>query len=531
MWRSCSDGSTRTPHEPCRQVPRSHHLEGFPLVSRAVQKSKEPQSTRQRLQAVIKESRNIMRKDAGLNGELDRLPQLAWLLFLRAYDDFEEARQVTDRDYKPAIEGDFRWSHWARGTITGDPLLAFVNAQLIPHLRGLQGSGKPGDPRDTLAQIFADVNNRMLSGYLFKDLISQLDKISFANRDDIHTMAHLYESMLKEMRDAAGDSGEFYTPRPLVRFIVDMVDPQVGETVLDPAMGTAGFLVEAYEHLMEGASTARQREIVKASVRGIEKKPMPLLLAQMNLLLHEIDEPQVVRQNALQIPMRELRSAPADVILTNPPFGGEEEQSILTNFPAAMRTSETVWLFLQSVMARLEKSKARPARCGIVVPNSVLFDQGIGAKIKAHLMEHFNLHTVIRLPNGVFAPYTLIPSNVLFFDKGKQDDHVWFYEHPLPEGRKNYTKTKPLAFDEFEACEKWWGGLAREGRVQTDQAWQVSVADIVAGGFNLDLQNPHRPVDLQHRAPTDLVTELMDVQEEILGLLRELEKEIQGFEQ
>lgn len=468
-----------------------------------------------------------MRKDAGLNGELDRLPQLAWLLFLRAFDDFEEEREVVDKAYVPALTGKYRWREWARGSVTGEPLTAFVNDQLLPHLRGMQGTGKPGDPRDTLAQIFGDVTNRMLSGFLLKDLVTQLDKISFASSDDIHTMAHLYESMLKEMRDAAGDSGEFYTPRPLVRFIVDMVDPQVGETVMDPAMGTAGFLVESYEHMLEQARTAAQVRKVRSSVRGIEKKPMPFLLAQMNLLLHHIDQPRVVRQNALNVPLRELRADSVDVVVTNPPFGGEEEAGVLANFPATMRTAETVWLFLQSVMARLERS--RRARCGIVVPNSVLFDQGIGARIKAHLMEHFNLHTVLRLPNGVFAPYTLIPSNVLFFEKGPQADHVWFYEHPLPEGRKNYTKTKPLAFDEFEDCAAWWGGPDREGRVETTQAWQVPTKEIIDSGYNLDLRNPHRPDDLTHRPPTELVAELIQVEEKLLDLLRDLEIEVKEF--
>lgn len=492
----------------------------------------EPASTRQRLQSVIKESRNIMRKDAGLNGELDRLPQLAWLLFLRAFDDFEEERQVIDRDYRPAIEGDFRWSAWARpkGGRTGEPLLTFVNDELIPHLRGLQGTGQAGDPRDTLAAIFADVTNRMLSGHLLRDLVSQLDTISFTSADDIHTMAHLYESMLKEMRDAAGDSGEFYTPRPLVRFIVDQVDPQVGETVMDPAMGTGGFLVESLEHMLDQATTGPQRRRVKESIRGVEKKPMPLLLAQMNLLLHQVDRPQVVRDNALAHPLADVRRDSVDVVVTNPPFGGEEEASIRDNFPTAMRTSETVWLFLQSVMARLEKSRKHRARCGIVVPNSVLFDQGVGAKIKKHLMDHFNLHTVVRFPNGVFAPYTIIPSNVLFFEKGVQDEHVWFYEHPLPEGRKNYTKTKPLAFEELAPIADWWGGATREGRVENEHAWRVPAADIAAAGYNLDLRNPHRPDDLAHRPPAELVAELIEVERELLGVLEGLQREIEEFE-
>lgn len=487
-----------------------------------------PQTTRARLQAIIKESRQIMRKDAGLNGELDRLPQLAWLMFLRAFDEVEEERQSLQPGYVPAIQGNYRWRVWAADVnkgATGEPLIKFVNEQLLPYLRDLKGSGAVGDPRDTLASIFAHVQNRMLSGYLLRELVNQVSKIDFANTDDVHTMAHLYESMLKEMRDAAGDSGEFYTPRPLVRLITKLVDPQVGETVMDPAMGTGGFLVESFEHLIAQTTTAKQRELVKASLRGTEKKSLPFLLAQMNFLLHEINQPQLVQTNALANQRREMRRDGVDVILTNPPFGGEEEKSIPKNFE--IQTAETVWLFLQAVMARLEKDKGR---CGIVVPNSVLFDQGIGGRVKAALMKEFNLHTVLRLPNGVFAPYTVIPSNVLFFDHGKQQDEVWFYEHPMPEGRKQYTKTKPMTYEELEPIEQWWGGRERVGREANERAWSVPVADIIANGYNLDLHNPNRPDDLAHRPPAELIAELIDTERELLGLLRELETEIKGFE-
>ena len=489
-------------------------------------KAAQPQTTRARLQSIIKESRNIMRKDAGLNGELDRLPQLAWLLFLHAFDEVEQDREAADRDYRPAIVGKYRWSQWAHSDVTGEPFLAFVNDQLLPHLRELRGSGRPGDPRDTIASIFSNVSNRMLSGHLLRDLVDQLDKVNFANADDLHTMAHLYESMLKEMRDAAGDSGEFYTPRPLVRFITDMVDPQVGDVVMDPAMGTGGFLVEAFEHMMAGARTPTQRETVKRSIRGVEKKSMPFLLAEMNFLLHDISSAAVIQGNALANSVAEMRGDPVQVILTNPPFGGEEERGIQDNFPAGLKTAETAWLFLQSVMARLERKKGR---CGIVVPNSVLFDQNIGGRVKKELMTKFNLHTVLRLPNGVFSPYTLIPSNVLFFEWGPQDEHVWFYEHPMPEGRKNYTKTKPMAHEEFAACEAWWGGRSREGRVETAQAWRVRADEIAESGYDLDRRNPNRPDDLTHRPPTELIAELIETERELLALLESLQREIQDF--
>lgn len=490
-------------------------------------KEKQAPTTRARLQAIIKESRNIMRKDAGLNGELDRLPQLAWLLFLRALDEVEAERSELVRDYQPAIQGRYRWSEWGRGDLTGEPLLRFVNDELLPHLQELRGSGRGGDPRDTVAEIFANVRNRMLSGYLLRELVDQLDKVDFANADDVHTMALMYESMLKEMRDAAGDSGEFYTPRPLVRFMTQMVNPQVGETVLDPAMGTGGFLVEAYEHMIQQAKTGPQREKVKKSIRGSEKKSMPFLLAQMNFLLHGIDHATVTQQNALANPIAEMRHDGVDVVLTNPPFGGEEEKSVQDNFKAGKRTAETAWLFLQAVMARLERS--RKGRCAIIVPNSVLFDTGVGGAIKADLMTKFNLHTVLRLPNGVFAPYTLIPSNVLFFDRGKQADHMWYYEHPLPEGRKGYTKTKPLVYEEFEECASWWGGDDRAGRIENSHAWRVSTAEVIKNGYNLDLRNPHRPDDLAHRSPGELMEELITTERELLGVLEDLQREIKEF--
>lgn len=496
-------------------------------------RSKKDTTTRARLQSVIKECRDTMRKDAGLNGELDRLPQLSWLLFLRAFDELEEVREIQDAGYRRIIVEQYRWSTWASEQgLTGPQFLDFVNNDLLPYLAGLQGTGEPGDPRDTLGQIFSEVSNRMLSGYLLKELVLKLDSIHFTSADDVHTMAVLYESMLKEMRDAAGDSGEFYTPRPLIRFMVEMTDPRLGEIVMDPAVGTAGFLVEAYEHLMKEArqGSAHDVERVAPSLRGTEKKPMPFLLAQMNMLLHRIDDPQITRGNSLEHTVAEMRrpAAQADVILTNPPFGGEEEKSVQENFPTELRTAETVWLFLQAVMARLRPTPN--ARCAIVVPNSVLFDQGGGARIKKQLMEDFNLHTVLRLPNGVFAPYTIIPANVLFFERGEQQEDVWFYEHPLPEGRKNYTKTKPLLFDEFAACRQWWGGRERAGREETSQAWSVKAADIAASGYNLDLSNPNRAADAAQRPVKEVLAELVDAEREMLGLLEQLQREVEEFE-
>jgi type I restriction enzyme M protein len=489
-------------------------------MARAKRQSK-PLSPQAKLAAVIKSARDAMRKDAGLNGDLDRIPQLAWMLFLKAFDGLEENREVTDAAYRPAIVEPYRWRDWAADPNgpTGEALLGFVNGELLPYLRGLVGTDSH-DPRDVLAAVFKETNNRMLSGYLLRDVVNQVDGINFASSDDIHTMAHLYESMLREMRDAAGDSGEFYTPRPVIRFLVQQVNPRLGEVVLDPACGTGGFLVEALEHLQPTVKTTQQLRTLHADLRGIEKKPLPYLLGMMNLMLHGVGQPNIVRSNALARPITQISKRDrVDVILTNPPFGGEEEKSIQSNFPADKQTAETAWLFLQLVIRQLKEG----GRCGIVVPNGLLFGDGVGARIKQQLLTECDLHTVVRLPDGVFEPYTAIPSNLLFFDKTGRTKEVWFYEIPPPEGRKKYAKTKPMRFEEFADCQAWW-----TSREENERAWRVPIADLEMSGFNLDLRNPNRPDDLAHRPPGELLDELIATEQEILGLLEGLRGEIGG---
>lgn len=490
-------------------------------------RTKQPTATtpQAKLSAVIKTARDAMRKDAGLNGDIDRIPQLAWLLFLKAFDGLEQEREVVERKYRPAIEAPYRWRDWAADPVdgrTGPELLDFLNSDLLPYLRSLSGTGGD-DPRDVIAAVFKETFNRMLSGYLLRDVVNKINEVNFASSDDIHTMAHLYESMLREMRDAAGDSGEFYTPRPVIRFIVQQVDPKLGEIVLDPACGTGGFLVETIDHLRPRVKTVEELRSIDTNVRGVEKKPLPYLLGMMNLLLHEVHQPHIVRDNALAYPVTQIKKADrVDVVVTNPPFGGEEEKGIASNFPEP--TAETAWLFLQLVQRRL----ATGGRCGIVVPNGVLFADGVGARIKQRLMDECNLHTIVRLPPGVFAPYTSIPTNLLFFEKTGRTKEVWFYELPTPEGRKNYTKTKPLRFEELAGCQAWWGGKTRKGRTETEQAWRVPIVEIEADNYNLDRKNPNRPDDLAHRPPEELVAELLKTEHDILDLLHEIEKELGG---
>jgi type I restriction enzyme M protein len=295
----------------------------------------------------------------------------------------------------------------------------------------------------------------------------------------MHTLSHLYESMLREMRDAAGDAGEFYTPRPVVRFMVQVMDPCLGETVLDPACGTGGFLVEAYDHIAPKVTSPDQRRALqRETLFGQEAKPLPYMLAQMNLLLHGLEAPRIAYGNTLDRRVNEIgHSERVDVILTNPPFGGEEEVGIKANFPPNMQTAETALLFLQYIMRKLRvagapvpggKPATRGGRAAVVVPNGTLFGDGISAVIKEELLKEFRLHTIVRLPQGVFAPYTDIPANLLFFERGGPTDTIWFYEMPLPEGRKKYSKTAPLQFEEFGGALAWWGD-----RQPSPQAWAV----------------------------------------------------------
>ncbi len=484
-----------------------------------------PLSTRARLSAIIKSARDIMRKDAGLSGDLDRLPQLSWLLFLKAYDDLEIRRAglavLDGRPYQEVIPAPYRWRDWAtdpnKGR-TGPELLAFVNDELLPALRDLSGN----DERLTIAALFKETYNRMLSGYLLRDVINKVNEIAFRSQDEIFTLGHLYESMIKEMRDAAGDSGEFYTPRPVVKLMVNRVAPHLGEEVLDPACGTGGFLIEAYEYLQAQTNTAEDvRTLQNETLYGVEKKPLPFLLGTMNLLLHGVERPNIRRDNALRRPLNEIGERDrVDVILTNPPFGGEEEAGIQLNFPAATRTGETALLFLQFIMRSLKWG----GRAAVVVPNGVLFGDGVAARIKAQLLRDFNLHTIVRLPNGVFAPYTSIPTNLLFFERTGPTKEIWFYEHPLPEGRKNYTKTKPLRYAEFEPLLAWW-----EDREENEHAWRISAQDVIerdergnVTAINLDLKNPNAPQSLEHRPPEELVADIIEKERRILEIMEEV---------
>jgi len=507
-------------------------------------RAKTEATTAQRLSSVVKSARDVMRKDKGLSGDLDRLPMLTWIMFLKFLDDMERVREqeasLAGVAYQPIIEPPYRWRDWASSEIgiTGDELIAFVNQEeavlpgggkgpgLFAYLRALQ-SHNGRDRRDVVATVFRGVVNRMINGYLLRDVVHLVDGIRFTGSDEIHTLSLLYESMLKEMRDAAGDSGEFYTPRPVVRFMVEATHPRLGETILDPACGTGGFLAEAYKHLEKECRTVEDRATLQErSIFGGEAKPLPYLLAQMNLLLHGLEYPQIAYGNSLGTPLREIGDKDrVDVILTNPPFGGEEEAGILSNFPDDLRTSETALLFLQLIMRKLRrpgKGSETGGRAAVVVPNGVLFGDGVCARIKQELLKEFSLHTIVRLPNGVFAPYTSIPTNLLFFDRSGPTRDVWYYEHSLPEGRKNYTKTQPLQFEEFAPCLAWWNE-----REENDRAWKVPVDELLAANGNLDRKNPRGKEDIAHLPPEELAASIVAKEKRILEIMAEIQAKLE----
>lgn len=504
-------------------------------------------TTAQQLGSIIKSARDIMRKDKGLNGDGDRLPMLTWMMFLKFLDDHEQVRkaesQLAGEKFKPSIEAPYRWRDWGatKEGLTGDALIAFINQDeamrpdgtrgpgLFKYLREMQGT-KSHDRRDTIAAVFRGMVNRMINGYLLRDVLTKLDGIHFNASEELEVLGRTYETLLKEMRDSAGDAGEFYTPRPVVRLMVALVNPQLGEVVLDPACGTGGFLVESYSHLKSQANTVQKRkQLQQSSIQGCEAKPLPYLLVNMNLLLHGLESPDIDPGNALRFPLKEIGDRErVDVILSNPPFGGEEERGILGNFPEDKQTAETALLFLQLIMRKLRRpglpspsgrgAGGEGGRAAVVVPNGTLFADGICGRIKQELLTEFNLHTVVRLPNGVFAPYTNIPSNLLFFDRGGPTKDVWFYEEPLPEGRKNYTKTQPLQFEEFAPLVAWWSD-----RKENAQAWKVPAAEILANGCNLDRKNPTAKQDITHLPPEQLVESILAKERQIIEIMERVQ--------
>ena len=466
------------------------------------------------LSTVIKSIQDVMRQDSGVDGDAQRISQLTWLLFLKVFDAQEHELELTRDAYKSPIPDHLRWRNWAADAegITGEPLLDFVNAQLFPKLKNLPGDAERNPRGYVVRSVFEDAYNYMKSGQLLRQVINKLNAIDFNRQTERHQFNDLYEKILKDLQ-SAGNAGEFYTPRAVTQFMVDQVNPRLGERVLDPACGTGGFLVCAIEHLRAQVNNEEQQAVLQRSVGGYEKKQLPHMLCVTNLMLHDIEVPsQITHGNTLERPYTSWTAQEkVEVIVTNPPFGGIGEPGIEQGFPADVRTKETADLFLVLIKRLLRDG----GRAALVLPDGTLFGEGVKSRIKEQLLSECKLHTIVRLPNGVFSPYTGIKTNLLFFTKGTPTTDVWYYEHPYPPGVKNYNKTKPIRIEEFDAEKAWWGSEADgfAGRVENEFAWKVSIDAIRAAGWNLDQKNPHAGPEVSHD-PDELLAEYHRLQGE-----------------
>ncbi len=436
---------------------------------------------------VIKSVQDIMRKDAGVDGDAQRIGQLVWMFFLKIFDDQEQEIEVLQGDYRSPVPERLRWRNWASDPegMTGDELLDFINNDLFRNLKEIEVESGTNGRGIVVRSVFEDAYNYMKNGTLIRQVANKINEVDFNRSRDRHLFGDIYEQILKDLQ-SAGNAGEFYTPRAVTRFMVDMVDPKLGEKVLDPACGTGGFLTCTIEHIKSKyVKTPEDEQTLQNQLHGVEKKSLPHLLCTTNMLLHGIEVPVNIRHdNTLSRPLRDYSPRDrVDVVVTNPPFGGMEEDGIESNFPASYRTRETADLFLVLIMHLLKDG----GRAAIVLPDGTLFGEGVKTRIKEKLLTECNLHTIVRLPNGVFNPYTGIKTNLLFFTKGSPTKETWYYEHPYPEGYKSYSKTKPMRIEEFEPEKAWWAK-----REESEFAWKVTIDQLKDSNFNLDIKNPNK---------------------------------------
>ena len=438
---------------------------------------------------IIKRLQDVMRNDAGINGDAQRIEQIVWILFLKVYDAKEENWEFYDDNFQSIIPEECRWRNWAVDnkdgkTLTGDALLSFVNNTLFPALKALPIDENTPINKTIVKDTFIDSYNYQKDGVLLRQVINVIDEVDFNEYDDRHAFGELYETILKDLQ-SAGNAGEFYTPRAVTEFMTLMVNPQLGEQVADFACGTGGFLTSAMKLMDSQVKTVEDRELFNRSFFGIEKKALPHLLCVTNMLLHDLDSPRIVHGNALEKNVREYEDEHQfDVILMNPPYGGNEKDTVKINFPTELRSSETADLFMSVIMFRLREN----GRCAIILPDGFMFGtDNAKTAIKTKLMEEFNLHTVIRLPKSVFAPYTSITTNILFFDKTKKTEATWFYRMDMPEGFKNFSKTKPMKIDHFAPVMEWWNKREEISIDGFDKARRYTLKEIQDRSYNIDL--------------------------------------------
>jgi type I restriction enzyme M protein len=470
---------------------------------------------------LIKTIQDIMRKDVGVDGDAQRISQIVWLLFLKIFDDKEEEWRLTIPGYKSPLQSRFRWSAWAKDSegITGEELIDFVNNELFPALKRLATSAGVSPQGRVVGSVFEDAYNYMKSGTLLRQVINSIQAdVDFNSSDDRHLFNDIYEKILADLQ-SAGNAGEYYTPRAVTQFMVDIIDPQLGEKILDPACGTGGFLTCAIENLKKQEKTAKDHARIQDNIHGVEKKPLPHMLALTNMMLHGIDLPSNLRHdNTLSRPLKDYGPRDrVDIVITNPPFGGMEEDGIENNFPRKYQTRETADLFMALIMHLLKPDGGRAA---VVLPDGFLFGEGTKTNLKKELLEEFNLHTIVRLPKGVFSPYTGINTNILFFEKGGPTKDLWFFEHPYPEGYKSYSRRNPLTIEEFDREKKWW-----KKRKSNEYAWKVSAKELAERNYNLDCKNPHQ-VEINHGDPEALWLEYEEISRQLEKTRDQLKKEL-----
>ena len=480
----------------------------------------------------VKRIQDVMRNDAGVNGDAQRIEQIVWILFLKIYDAKEELWEFHNDNYKSIIPEGLKWRDWAVDkkdgeALTGDALLDFVNNTLFPTLKDLEIDEETPMNQIIVKYAFEDANNYQKDGVLLRQVVNIIDEIDFTEYKERHEFGLLYESFLKDLQ-SAGNAGEFYTPRAVTDFMVKVVKPVLGEKIADFACGTGGFLTSALNELdKQVENSLDNRELYSKSIYGIEKKALPHLLCVTNMLIHDIDEPNILHGNALEIDYKDLRKMePFDIILMNPPYGGSEKDSVKINFPTELRSSETADLFMNVIMYRLKKN----GRCAVIIPDGFLFGtDNAKYNIKKKLFSEFNVHTVVRMPHSVFAPYTSIRTNILFFDNTEPTKETWFYRVDMPEGYKNFSKTRPMKLEHFNEALNWWEN--RE-EIEVDgfpKAKKYSVEEIAAKNYNIDLCGfPHEeevilePMDLileYQEKRASLNTEIDHVLEKITSML------------
>jgi type I restriction enzyme M protein len=453
---------------------------------------------------IVKSIRDIMWQDTGLNGDAQRIEQLGWMLFLKIFSDKDLELELIDRKYKSPIPKELHWvrekGNWAGDDegITGDELLEFVDRKLFPGLRNLDVSG--GNRRALIVrEVFEGNHNYMKSGINIRKVLNKLNEIDFNIAKDRHAFGELYEGILKELQ-SAGKSGEFYTPRAITQFITDIINPKLDEKILDPASGTGGFLTCVIEHLKKQANNVKDRKSIAEDVAGWEYKPLPYLLATTNLILHDIEVPNLTFRDALDQPLSNYTEKHrVDVILANPPFGGIVANNNETNFPQTYRTKESADLFLIMMIHLLKQG----GRAGIVLPDGSLTGEGVKLRVRQRLLEECNLHTIVRLPNSVFQPYATVATNLLFFEKGKPTKEVWYYEHRLPEDQKAYNKTRPIQLKEFDPIKKWWNE-----RYENEVCWKVNIQTLKDRNYDLDIKNPNKLVEENEYSSMELMEKL-----------------------